>query len=81
MGVRDIARTVIVGSIMLLVIASVLGDLDPSLSSELNNTAAHPNGPLTLAIIGFFVLAVAVELLLRIFDQGKESVRDLRIRE
>ncbi len=80
MGMRDIARLVIVGSILLLVIASVLGELEPSLNAELSNTDAHPNGPLTLVIIGFFILGVAVQILLSIFDQGKQEVTGIRER-
>ena len=81
MGFIDVFKTVVIGSILLLVFVQILGALDPSLTAELENTAAHPNGLLTLAIIGFFGLAFAVSILLEIFEKGKESVRNLPFRE
>ncbi len=81
MGFTEAFRTVVIGSILLLVLVSILGALDPDLTAELTNTAAHPNGLLTLAIIGFFALAFAVSILLQIFDEGKKSVASLPFQE
>lgn len=81
MGFQEAFRTVVMGSILLLVLVTILGALDPDLTTELTNTAAHPNGLLTLAIIGFFGLAFAVSLLLAIFEQGKQGRDNLPFRE
>ena len=77
MGFTEAFRTVVIGSIMLLVLVSILGALDPSLTAELTNTAAHPNGLLTLAIIAFFGLAFAMSILLAIFDESKKGRENL----
>ncbi len=74
MGFTQAFRTVVLGSILLLVLVSILGALDSDLTAELTNTAAHPNGLLTLAIIGFYGLVFAVAILLQILDEGKKSI-------
>lgn len=61
------AETVIVGVVMLLILSVFLGSLDPQLSAELNNTDAHPNGPLTLTIIALLIVVFAIAILLSIF--------------
>jgi len=81
MTVTSAFRVVVIGSIMLLVLVTVLGALDPDLTEELGNTAAHPNGALTLAIIALFGVAFAVNLFLEIFDEGKRPVQNLPFRE
>lgn len=73
MTVTSAFRTVVIGSIFLLVLVTVLGALDPDLTAELSNTDAHPNGLLTLAIVALFGVAFAVNLLLEIFDEGKRG--------
>lgn len=81
MGIMDTFRLVVVGSILALVLVSILGALDPSLSAELTNTAAHPNGLLTLAIIALFGVAFVVSIFIKIFDEGKRTVENLPFRE
>lgn len=71
----------IVGLFLLLIFVQILGALDPTLSAELNNTDAHPNGPLTLTIIAFFGLAVAIRILLSLFEEGKRQVSSFRREE
>lgn len=73
MGFQEAFRTVVIGSILLLVLVTILGALDPDLTTELSNTTAHPNGLLTLAIIGFFGLVFAVSILLAIMDEAKKG--------
>ena len=65
----------IVASFMLLILVSILGAIDPTLSAELNNTDAHPNGALTLTIVGFFGLAVAIRILISLFEKGRDTIQ------
>lgn len=80
MAFEDKVIGLMIGLVFLVVLASFLGGIDPTLSGELNNTAAHPNGPLALTIIGFIVLAFAIGLLIGAFKTGKTAVEDFRER-
>lgn len=77
MAFTDMINQIIVALFLLLIFVNILGALQPDLASELNNTDAHPNGPLTLTIIGFFGLAIAVKILITIFEKGKERLGGL----
>lgn len=61
------AETVIVGVVMLLILSVFLGSMEPQLSAELDNTEAHPNGPLTQTIIALLIVVFAIAILLSIF--------------
>lgn len=72
MTITSAFRTVVIGSILLLVLVTVLGAIDPDLSAELTNTDVHPNGPLTLAIVALLGVAFTVSLFLAVFDEGSK---------
>ena len=69
MGAIQKMEGVIIGAFALLILASILGSLNSDLDTQLSNTAVHPNGALTMTVIGFFVLAFAISILLAIFKQ------------
>jgi len=75
MGVGAIGKmeAVIIGAFALLILANVLGSINSDLDTQLSNTAVHPNGALTMTVIGFFVLAFAIHILMGIFKQDGEQ--------
>jgi len=75
MGVGAIGKmeAVIIGAFALLILSSVLGSINSDLDTQLSNTAVHPNGALTMTVIGFFVLAFAIMILLQIFKDGEQD--------
>ena len=75
MSFVDTGKSVIVGVVMLLVLASVLTSLDSSLTAQLGNTAVHPNGALTLTLIALLLVGFAVAILLRVFEEEPPSFR------
>jgi len=67
MGFVNKTETLIIGSVMLLVFAVFLGAIEPQISAELDNTDAHPNGPLAQTVIALLVVGLAIALLLSVF--------------
>lgn len=80
MAIEDRIAGLLLFGVVIVVFAGFLGAIDPTLSAELNNTAAHPNGPLALTIIGFGVVALAIGFLVSIFKVGKTFVGDTQER-
>ena len=72
MSVIESAQAVIIGAVCLLILANVLGALNPSLETQLGNTAVHPNGELALTVIALFVVVFAINILLAIFQKYEE---------
>ena len=73
MGAIQKMEGVIIGAFALLILASILGSLNSDLDTQLSNTAVHPSGALTMTVIGFFVLAFAIGILLTIFKQEENQ--------
>jgi len=77
MGVKNGAigkmEAVIIGAFALLILANVLGSINSDLDTQLSNAETHPNGALTMTVIGFFVLAFAIMILLQIFKDGEQD--------
>ena len=77
MGVKNGAigkmEAVIIGAFALLILANVLGSINSDLDTQLSNAETHPNGALTMTVIGFFVLAFAIHILMGIFKQDGEQ--------
>jgi len=72
MGFEDTAKTVIVGSIMLLILATLLTSMNADLETQFTNTETQPNGALVLTIIALFTVGFAVAILLQIFRSNEE---------
>jgi len=71
MSVTQKMETVIIGAFAVLILASILGAMNSDLETQLNNAETHPNGTLTLTVVGFFVLAFAIAILMSIFKKDE----------
>ncbi len=80
MGFIENVKSIFLALILLVIISTFLGGtgIGPDLEGELNNTAAHPNGPLTITIIGFVVVALGLGVLFLAFDTGRGGAEGLR---
>lgn len=80
MGFIENTKAIFLAIILLVIISTFLGGtgIGPDLEGELDNTAAHPNGPLTLTIIGFIVVALGLGALFLAFETGRGGTEGIR---
>lgn len=67
MGFEETTRQVIVGSVMLLVLATILTAMNADLETQFTNAETQPNGTLVLSVIALFTVGVAISILLKVF--------------